>query len=151
MGSLTVPDTCGALREPAVGVGKRYKNWFNDYAAASFNTGTPQTTLTAEDCYQLRCSLLHENSQIFQKVTGAASRVDLSGSGPPGSPIFDLCLVEDALALHIPAFCERILAGLKAWEAAEGNDPAVIANASHVVRLHPQGLAPYVVGYPILG
>ena len=150
MGSLTIPDTCGALREPGASVGQRYKNWFNAYAAASFNTGNPATSLSADDCYQLRCSLLHENSQILHKVTGQATRV-IFVAPDPQDMVLDMSLLDDALALHIPSFCDRILSALSKWDVAEGSDPAVIANAASVVRLHPQGLAPYVVGYPILG
>jgi hypothetical protein len=67
MGSITIPDTCGVLRDPDIGVGERYERWFDNYVAVSFDTGNPATSLSGQDCYQLRCSLLHENSQVFAR------------------------------------------------------------------------------------
>jgi hypothetical protein len=54
--------------------------------------------------------------------------------------VIDRGLLGDALALDIPKFSERMLDGLNQWEAAEGNDPAVVASSERLVRLHANGL-----------
>ena len=67
--ALTLPDICGKVESPdARGKGKSYRNWFQKYAAAAFTNiaeclpdgGTKEVTwLTAEECWKLRCSVLH--------------------------------------------------------------------------------------------
>ena len=150
MGALTIPDTCGVLREPTAGVGERYRHWYDDYAAEAFDTGNPATSLSAEDCYQLRCGLLHENTQVFRKVTGAATRIIFTAPG--GGLVLNQCLNGGCPgAPHSDILREHPLCPAPAWETAEGGDPAVVANSANVVRLHPGGIPPYVGGYPMLG
>ncbi|SEL51057.1 hypothetical protein SAMN02910353_02778 [Ruminococcus sp. YRD2003] len=70
--ALTIPDICGQVEFPNESkVGKRYKDWYNKYCCTEYNG--PQspnvvTTLpklpdfTAENCYKLRCAVLHSGN-----------------------------------------------------------------------------------------
>ena len=35
--SVALPDICGALENPEMGVGERYRNWFNQYLRIKYN------------------------------------------------------------------------------------------------------------------
>lgn len=67
--SLVIPDICGKLENPNMGVGARYKAWFNNYVK-TFNmfgqTNSPikikcnmNQPFDSEVCYKLRCAFLH--------------------------------------------------------------------------------------------
>jgi hypothetical protein len=67
--SLTLPDMCGKVEYPGESSKrKRYKDWFSIYAEPLFTmpaTKVPEgktvkyTWLTGEECWALRCSVLH--------------------------------------------------------------------------------------------
>jgi hypothetical protein len=60
--ALMIPDICGSLEDPGPGKSqKRYERWFTTWALPKFQSGD-HTYLTASDCYQLRCSLIHSGS-----------------------------------------------------------------------------------------
>jgi hypothetical protein len=82
--ALTIPDVCGLRRYHDVNgignnVGKRYAKWFDEYVAiwdyreppreTGFSQDIDKPTLvstyfTGSDCYRLRCSYLHEASNV---------------------------------------------------------------------------------------
>lgn len=55
--SLMLPDICGKLEFPQLGVGDRYRKWFDKYLYDTYNSFS--NFLTAEDFYLLRCAYLH--------------------------------------------------------------------------------------------
>lgn len=66
--SLTIPDVCGKVEYPNEKNKLRYINWFHKHAEKYFTvlaTKLPEEKiveykwLTAEECYALRCSVLH--------------------------------------------------------------------------------------------
>src|SRR5688572_18877827 len=65
--ALVLPDICSQLETPKEKVGDRYRRWFRKWAEPKFmhEVGpdrTPTVFLSAQDCYLLRCSLLHAGS-----------------------------------------------------------------------------------------
>ena len=66
--SLTIPDICGKVEYPKEKNKSRYTKWFHEYAEKHFitlATKLPEEKiveyqwLTADECYALRCSVLH--------------------------------------------------------------------------------------------
>jgi hypothetical protein len=67
--TLTIPDVYGHVEFPKEKcVRKRYTNWYNKYFNSEYNGSYPQSNpnnlpippcFTADDCYQLRCAVLH--------------------------------------------------------------------------------------------
>ena len=123
MAALTVPDICAALRSKNGQTSARqYKKWYEEYVSKHFS-GTVSLSSTA--CYQLRCRMLHEGTQ--QNLRGVQARV-LFLPGP--GMVMDMCQVNDALIVHVPSFCGRIIAAANEWEQTEGSDAHVTANAA---------------------
>jgi hypothetical protein len=66
--ALMVPDICGSLEDPGPGKSKtRYTAWYSRWALSKFSAEigpmkTPTVFISADDCYQLRCSLIHSGS-----------------------------------------------------------------------------------------
>lgn len=67
--ALSLPDICAALENQTEGR-RRYIEWYRRWAEPSFRTvvaGTPRLLFSAEDCYGLRCSILHSGSSLIDK------------------------------------------------------------------------------------
>ena len=62
--ALMIPDICGSLEDPGPGKSqRRYEQWFKQWAEPKF------VNLSAEECYQLRCSMIHSGSAAIQRST----------------------------------------------------------------------------------
>lgn len=82
--ALTLPDICGKVESPTESSNKRYKLWFDKYAKHLFTSPTtklPENVtidyiiFTAEECWALRCALLHAGNYDVKKTT--LSKIDL--------------------------------------------------------------------------
>lgn len=144
MAAVTVPDICSALRsQNGQTSARQYRKWYDDYAARHF---AGMVSLSANTCYQLRCRLLHEGTQ--QNLVGHQTRVLFL---PTTGITMDMCQADDALIVDVPRFCSRIRLAAEEWEMAEGNSTQVLSNAAKLVRVHPNGIPPFIVGAPVVG
>ena len=154
--ALTLPDVCAALSDPrGRTTGARYKAWVERNLAPKYLFINPQ------DIYSLRCGLLHQSQTIHQdgrfgrtviSLPGASgSRVHASILGPPKAGRGDLDMAQAIMTLDAGMFCEDMISAVREWFAAHGSDLDVQANLPRLVRLRPDGLAPYVAGIPVIG
>jgi hypothetical protein len=61
--ALTLPDICASLENPGPGKSRaRYIAWSQTWAVPKFTGPNGLTFISAEDLYQLRCSLVHSGS-----------------------------------------------------------------------------------------
>lgn len=61
-GALAIPDVCASM-ESADGLtcGPRYIGWFDAHVAARYTVGPGrEPSLTGQDAYGIRCSMLHQ-------------------------------------------------------------------------------------------
>jgi hypothetical protein len=139
--ALTLPDICAALESPDGQTDRdRYKVWYNA------NLGGRYGALTDADCYSLRCGVVHQGRFGHPKM--GYGRVVFS---LPGTGIFlHNNIVNDALKLDVGQFCRDMVQAARRWFASKQNDPTVQANLPNLVQLRPQGLAPYIVGMPLI-
>jgi len=136
--ALAIPDICGALEsETGRATGENYRRWYSDNLAAKYRWLAP------EDCYQLRCSMLHQG----RSATRNYSRIVFTAPGPI---TFHNNIMDDTLNLDIVTFCQDIMAAASAWLQRSEETAVVQANLAHLMRWRPDGLAPYVVGVPVL-
>ena len=60
--ALIIPEICASLEDPGPGKSRdRYERWFKTWAEPKF-TRQERIIVSAEDCYQLRCSLFHSGT-----------------------------------------------------------------------------------------
>jgi hypothetical protein len=59
--ALMIPDICGSIEDPGPRKSqKRYERWFKQWAEPKFTSDFDgHVFISAADCYQLRCSLIH--------------------------------------------------------------------------------------------
>ena len=137
-GILAIPDICGALAsQDGRATGSRYKAWF------AANLGSQYPSLDAAEFYKMRCSMLHQGAT----ATANYCRTIFT---PPGPVTIHNSVVNDALVLDLPTFSEDLIAAAESWLVSNGGDEPVKSNLARLVRWHPHGLAPYIVGTPII-
>jgi hypothetical protein len=142
--SLALPDICGAL-ESLDGLAKRarYVDWFDRWLAPIYGGN-----LDGDTCYQFRCSILHQGRT--QHPRGPYSRIFFVEPGA-GSFVLHNNVFNDALNIDVRIFCEDLGASVERWLPTVEHLPHFQANLANFVTRYPNGLAPYVVGPPVIG
>jgi hypothetical protein len=146
--ALTVPDVCGALEsENGWAHASKYAAWFDRWVAPryAFFGGT---SLSGEICYSYRCAVLHQGRSARPNMP--YQRVLFIEPGNSGIRAHNN-VINDALNIDVQTFCADVVAGCRAWLATvEGSQPYESHWAKSMQR-HPKGLAPYIVGVPVIG
>jgi len=146
--ALAVPDICTGLEaSDGRATGARYRTWFDQWVAPKYGF-QGGTSLDGDACYRLRCSLLHEGSAL--PTGGSFSRVLFVEPDASGN-VFHNNVLNDALNLDVRIFCRDVTDSARTWlTTAEGTEPFA-TNFERFIRRHPNGLAPYIVGVPVIG
>ena len=141
--TLSIPDMCAGL-ESADGqtTGPKYIAWFDKWVAVKYGG-----RVTGQDCYGLRCSLLHQGRA--QPHRGLYARAIFVEPGPIG--VFHNNVLNDALNLDIPTFCHDMIDSARQWLPTVSGTAVFQANLDAFFTRHPQGIAPYIVGVPVYG
>ncbi len=116
--SLTLPDICARLESPnGKTSGKKYAAWFDKYMAHHyrFKVGINQDQvilLSGNDCYALRCALLHEGGVDIttQKIRESLEKFHFTTTTVHGNRI------NTTLQLDVPTFCTQICSGAEQWQ-----------------------------------
>jgi len=151
--SLAMPDICGSLEDPGAAVGKRYKKWFDQHLAKDWVAHTvgaqgamasvlpphiqalvanaPRlVSLTAENCYRLRCRCLHEG--IADRGLGSDDQVHFT---EPGGARHNF--VNDHLQVSAESFCLEMATAVERWWASAKNDADIAERATRLLRIYP--------------
>lgn len=142
--ALALPDICSALESNDGQASKsKFIAWFDTHVAPRYNG-----FLDGENCYYFRCSMLHQGST--QHPRGRYSRIIFVEPDSSGN-IFHNNVMNDALNIDVRIFCEDLCWAAEHWWQGATTQPNVLANLPHFVARHPTGLAPYIVGLPVIG
>jgi hypothetical protein len=160
--ALTIPDIAGALSsEDGTAKGSKYAAWFEEWVhpqrtetvlakirpeyRADF--GPTQNPLSGEECYRFRCSLLHRGSTQHDKSPFA--RIIFIEPGAADAVVTGQ--VEDALCIDLDLFCREMISAARLWLKATKEDPNYLKNYERFIQRHEGGLAPYIIGVPVIG
>jgi|SRR5450755_167870 hypothetical protein len=149
IGALTLPDICGALPAPnGQATGQRYIKWFDEHVSPLGYGGF----LNGQDCYRLRCSLLHQGSAQHPK--SHVGRILLFAPRPDGGRLHNIGMdfgTEKCLILDVETFCNDLTGAARTWWAASKDDDLVKKNFDRFVRYWPNGISPFVDGTALIG
>lgn len=100
--ALAVPDICGAMEAPdGIAKKKRYADWFDRYVAGAYAAGPSATpSLTGEQCYAFRCSLLHQG-RLQSDRTLTCRRMLFLEPSPTGGLIMHNNVMDEALNIDV--------------------------------------------------
>lgn len=146
--TMSVPDICGALAaEDGQATGERFRRWFDENVTPVYTRPGSEPVLTGADCWRFRCALLHRGSAHADR--SRYSRIVFAE--PDGPHFFHQNVFNDALNLDLPTFCHDVTVAARNWlDASAGTEPFE-TNLATLVRRHPDGIPPYIVGYPLIG
>jgi hypothetical protein len=139
--ALTLPDICGKLESPTAKSQARYIAWCNSYLVPRYTheigaSREEHVFLHGEDCYALRCAVLHEGvDDIVNQWARKALESFIIIAGPNGITIH--CNQSDAkLQLQVDLFCEDICLGVTEWIAKVPDiDPDVQARVDGLMKV----------------
>lgn len=140
--ALTLPDICSALQSvDGLSSGPKYKEWYRN------NLSQKYPCLTDSDCWHLRCGVVHQGRCGHPNMQYA--RVIFSVPNPQNS-FFHNNILNDALNLDAVQFCRDIMEAVREWYKRNHTNPTVQLNIPHMVQYRPTGIAPYMVGMPVI-
>lgn len=140
--ALTIPDICAALEsEDGETSARRYKAWCNA------NLANRYPRITDVDMYSLRCGVVHQGRFGHPQMQYARIIFTIPNAQ---RNVFHDNILNDALNLDAVTFCNDVIEAARKWFADQHNNPVVTQNAQRLVQFRPRGLAPYVVGIPLI-
>ena len=143
--ALTIPDICASLEYPAEKSKKRYEKWYKKWAESKF-TSSSKIFVSAADCYQLRCSIIHSGTpEIAADKRDVLSRFvffdQTAGAHLTWSEANSVDGVKQASFLQLKAdlFSEAIFRAADEWDAATINDANVQKEKAKLFLVHTKG------------
>lgn len=122
MVALTLPDIAAWVDDPTQGSTKRYASWVERYLSPGYTAligsdQTPHKFLSGNDCYALRCALLHEgrDDTSQQRAADVLARYQFLAPLPVGT--FHRNQVGPKLQLQVDLFCRDMCASVRTWRA----------------------------------
>lgn len=141
--ALCIPDICAAIQlDDGKANGEKYNGLvIRNYVGKKIR-------ITADDCYNFRCSFLHQGSTINEK-----SQYDRVIFVEPHvtSSLFHNNILEGALNTDVRIFCKDLINSARKWLAEVKVNENFIKNHENSFKRYPNGLAPYIVGIPVYG
>ena len=146
--ALTLPDICGKIQYPKVKSSEtRYVQWFNKYLSNKYTheigaDRKKHVFLSGEDCYALRCSLLHEGVDVIshQRCRKVLDSFVFLAKGPRSHCNYFNVGGHTFLQLRIDNFCEDVCAAVETWLSDVANDDTISKKLSDTVIIHTSGV-----------
>lgn len=150
--ALMIPDICGSLEDPGPGKSKqRYIAWYTRWALPKFSAkmGPAQTLvvvfISADDCYQLRCSLIHSGTAEITPNTQSALDRFVFCDKSVGSHLnrFDGAIIngvrQSFLQLKADKFSETMFSAADEWDASVAGDGKIQAEKAKLLIIQSKG------------
>ena len=147
--TLTLPGICAELegmtdKKDSI----KYHKWYNKNVFPKH--------LNAKECYDFRCSLLHEGSAHRDKhKRGSMRRVIFVYPNPmikiDNTKFYGMNPADNAVCIDVLDFCHDMMNSVKIWNDKIKDSPNYQKNYDKFFKLHMNGIPPYVVGMPVIG
>lgn len=120
--ALALPDICANVCSPDEGSQRRYVRWYNQYMLQKYThrIGADEVEhvfLRGEDCYALRCALLHEGSHDISEQRAQKVLENFSFVVPPKGWQVHMNQMNTSLQLQVDIFCRDICESVHKWIA----------------------------------
>lgn len=151
MATLAIPDIAGALSsEDGHANQTKYIDWYETWVRPRLiESRGRENPFTGQACYWFRCSMLHQGSS--QDPKSRTNRVIFIEPGAPNYSIHYCLIGNEVLLIQLDAFIEEALSGCELWLSSEKNTERFKRNFARFAAHHSNGLAPYVIGVPVVG
>ena len=149
--TLAIPDMAAALESSDGRASKaRYIAWYEKWVRPRLRESRDrENPLTGEMCYGFRCGMLHQGRSAHDYLPH--ERIVFIEPGHPNYSLHYCTVSGKILVIQLDAFVREVLDGCLLWlKDVEGSEPFE-TNYSSFARRHPDGLAPYIIGPPLVG
>ncbi len=119
--ALIMPDICGKLEHPKSNSQKRYVDWYDKYISKKYtfrdvDTNKDSIFLSGNDCYALRCSLIHEGQQDITTQTARQKLQKINFVVPKkGTNRHNMNFSNIELQLEVDRFCLDMCSAVEQW------------------------------------
>jgi hypothetical protein len=146
VGTLMLIDICSALETEDGKTDKYvYMAWYEKHLSPSYGW------LSAQDCYGLRCGMVHTGVMDHQVKNKPESHWTKVGFILPdaGGNQFRQFASNDFYFTGLAEFCRDVISRVKNWALTEKDNPKIKKNIQNLMRYHPNGIAPHIEGIGI--
>lgn len=140
--TLVLPDICGKIEFPKQNSSDRYIGWFNRYLFKKYNQrgyNNGIDFLVANNCYALRCSLLHEGCDILnnqRSKKGCLRQIQFhTNRYDEGHCNLDCDGKIGVLSLNVTKFCLDVISAVKLWLKDIKNDDIKINQVREIINI----------------
>ena len=153
LGLLVIPDACGAVEYSQLKNGDRYRKWYDTWVDKFVSQ---YVRFDGEVMWKLRNSMMHEASlnlasygydrALFTPPSRSGNIIHMAVTSDGGGSS------ESALTIYLPSFFNDIKLGVqKGLDCVDtDSDPSRRERMDGLIQLRPQGLAPHIVGLPLV-
>lgn len=160
--ALSVPDIAAAIdSDDGKATGQKYVAWYDEWVLPRFSTNVNEVLqargiespvdienpFTGAECYYYRCAMLHQARSTHAR--SAFSRV-MFVEPKSTSNVIHYGILNDALTIDLPSFCLEVTQGYRDWVAAAQEEGNYKRNMENTMQRHRDGLAPYILGVPVI-
>lgn len=145
--SLTIPEICAGLAKDRSRFVKEadYVGFVDNY------TTPPALGLDGKSCYQIRGGLVHRADLRAHPHFGGTHVIFITPESRGAMHGFAVQSGDKLAAMiDMDLFCGEMTAGARRWYADHASDPVVDENVKSLIRLRPNGVAPFVRGLPVV-
>jgi hypothetical protein len=151
--ALMIPDICASLEDPGPGKSKaRFIRWFSEWAQPKFTAqigpfGETTVFISADDCYQLRCSLIHSGTAEIEPGTKAVLDrfIIFDKSAGMHLNLFTGNIIDGVeqsfLQIKADQFSETMYQSAEEWDAAVSADAKIQAEKAKLLVIRSKGYA----------
>jgi hypothetical protein len=141
--TLTLPDICAALEDRDGRTdSKKYKAWYKS------NIFDKIGTLSPDEAWEFRNTVVHQSKAIASEKR-AYSRIIFTMPDAAQHRV-DSMVTNDAMTFDVEMFCNRWIGAVRIWIEASKDNQTVQDHLPDLLQVRPQGLAPHIVGMPII-
>lgn len=138
--ALSMPDICGKIESPNQSSPKRYAFWFDKYVGDKYiGYLGPQKEkhifLSGNDCYALRCSLLHEGHDDISKQRAKEALEKFHFIEPQPNKFIHNNQYGNVLQLQIDVFCNDISNAVKKWDIVTSCNQKITSRKTKLLQL----------------
>ena len=151
--ALIIPDICGSIADPGPGKTRsRYIRWFRRWAEPKFTSRAPSSAhphhvfISAEDCYQIRCSLIHSGSSEIEPNQRNILATFMFCDRSVGSHMnwFEGNTINGVrqpnfLQVKVDLFSAEMFSAADEWDEAVAQDPDIQAEKEKLLVIHTRG------------
>ncbi|RKY78195.1 hypothetical protein DRQ00_05700 [candidate division KSB1 bacterium] len=119
--ALILPDICGKIEFPDKSTNKRYPEWYDKYVSHKYEFGdcyqkANTIFMTGNDCYALRCALLHEGHLDLRTQKASEKLQRIHFVVPKSEKIrHKINFSNIEFQLEVDKFCLDICDGAEKW------------------------------------